>query len=235
MKRFLCLMYGVAAYLVFLGSNIYAIGFTGNLFVEKSIDSAQRVSVPVAIVINASLLLLFAVQRSIMARQSFKNRWARIVPAPIERSSYVLLASISLMALVWLWQPIGVEIWTVNSTAGKGLLLFFFFLGWSLVFISTFLINHMDLFGLRQVWRYYKGQQHECLPLRTTLFYRFARVPLHFGFLLALWCAPVMTASHLMFAIVCTGYIFSLIQFEDRDVVTVFGAMIIPFGKKKVS
>jgi methanethiol S-methyltransferase len=234
MKRFWFLLYGVAAYLVFLGAVAYAIGFTGNLFVKKSLDSAQRVSLPVAIFTNLAVLLLFVLQHGIMARPSFKKLWNKYVPAPVERSSYILLVSISLLLLMSLWQPLGGVVWTVTGQAGKGFLLFFFFLGWSLVFLSTFLYNHFGLFGLRQVWEFYNDRPHEATAFRTSFFYRFVRHPLYSGFLLAAWCAPVMTVSHLLLAIVCTAYILVTIQFDEKDLATSLGAMLIPFGKKKV-
>lgn len=234
MKRFWFLLYGVVAYGVFLGAVAYAIGFTGNLFVTKSLDSAQRVSLPVAILTNLAVLLLFVVQHGIMARPSFKKLWDKYVPAPVERSSYILLVSISLVMLMLLWQPLGGVVWTVTGLAGKGFLLFFFFLGWSLVFLSTFLYNHFGLFGLRQVWEFYNDRPHEVTAFRTSFFYRFVRHPLYLGFLLAAWCAPVMTVSHLLLAIVCTAYILVTIQFDEKDLATSLGAMLIPFGKKKV-
>jgi methanethiol S-methyltransferase len=210
MKRYLFLLYGIVAYLIFFVTILYAIGFTGNLVVPKSIDGIPQVSLPVAITTNIGLLLLFALQRSIMARATFRGRWAKIIPLPIERSSFVLVASCCLMLMMWLWQPMGGTIWTVTGLAGKGFLQFFFFLGWGLVFISTFLMNHFDLFGLRQVWLHFNNKPYEQLSFRTPLFYRFVRHPLYLGFLLAFWCTPVMTASHLLFAIICTGYIISL-------------------------
>jgi protein-S-isoprenylcysteine O-methyltransferase Ste14 len=235
MKRLIYLSYGAAAYLVFLAGVVYAIGFTGNLFLAKSIDSAQRVSLPVAIITDFSLLFLFILQFIIMASPSFKQRWNKRVPPPIERSSFILVGSISFLLLMTLWQPIGGTIWMITSLAGKGFLSFFFFLGWSLVFISTFLINHFDLFGLRQVWRHYKGLPHEQLYFRKSLFYRFVRHPMYFGLLLACWCVPVMTSSHLLVAIMCTGYVIAAIQYEEKDLTSVFGGLIISFGKKKVS
>jgi protein-S-isoprenylcysteine O-methyltransferase Ste14 len=234
MKRFCFLLYGVVAYLVFLGAVAYAIGFTGNLFVTKSLDSAQRVSLPVAIFTNLAVLLLFVLQHGIMGRPSFKKLWHKYVPAPVERSSYILLVSISLVMLMLLWQPLGGVVWTVTGQAGKGFLLFFFFLGWSLVFLSTFLYNHFGLFGLRQVWEFYNDRPHEIIAFRTSFFYRFVRHPLYFGFFLAAWCAPVMTVAHLLLAIVCTAYILVTSQFDEKDLATSLGAMLIPFGKKKV-
>jgi methanethiol S-methyltransferase len=209
MKRYLILLYGIVAYLVFFVTILYAIGFTGNLVVSKTIDGNPQVSMLVAITTNTFLLLLFALQHSIMPRSSFKRRWANLIPAPIERSSYVLVASICLVLIMWLWQPMDGTIWNVNSLAGKGFMQFFFFLGWGLVFISTLLMNHLDVFGLRQVWFYFNDKPYQQLTFRTPLFYRFVRHPLYLGFVLAFWCTPVMTTSHLLFAIICTGYIIS--------------------------
>lgn len=209
MKRYSFLMYGIVAYLVFFVTILYAIGFTGNLVVSKSIDGIQRVSLPVAISINIALLFLFALQHSILPGSAFKRRLSKLVPPEIERSTYVLTASGSLVLLMWLWQPMGGTIWMVTGLAGKGLLQFFFFLGWGLIYISTLLINHFDLFGLKQVWQYFNGRPYEPMPFRTPMFYRFVRTPLYIGFVLAFWCTPVMTASHLLFSIICTSFIVS--------------------------
>jgi protein-S-isoprenylcysteine O-methyltransferase Ste14 len=219
MKRYLILLYGIVAYLVFFVTILYAIGFTGNLVVSKTIDGNPQVSMLAAIGTNTALLLLFALQHSIMPRSSFKRRLANLIPAPIERSSYVLMASFCLVLIMWLWQPMNGTIWHVNSLAGKGFLQFFFFLGWGLVFISTLLMNHLDVFGLRQVWFYFNDKPYQQLTFRTPLFYRFVRHPLYLGFVLAFWCTPVMTTSHLLFAIICTGYILTALQFEERGVV----------------
>lgn len=245
MKRYSFLVYGIVAYFVFLVTIFYTIGFTGNLVVPKTIDGVPGVSLLIAITINSALVLLFALQHSIMSRASFKRRWTKIVPLPIERSTFVLMASFCLMLLMYLWQPMGGTLWVVTGLAGKGILQFLFFLGWGLVFISTFLINHFDLFGLRQVWMNFRDRPYEQLKFRTPLFYKIVRHPLYLGFVLAFWCTPVMTASHLLFAILCTGYILTAIRFEEKDLATVFGEkyrqykkqipMIIPFSKKKVS
>jgi methanethiol S-methyltransferase len=209
MKRFLYLIYGIVAYLVFCGTILYAIGFTGNLVVPKTIDGTPQVSVMTAIATNTGLMLLFALQHSIIPRSSFRRRLASMVPLPLERITSVLIASCCLILMMWLWQPIAGIIWSVTGLAGKGLLQFFFFLGWGLVFISTLLISHFDLFGLRQVWFYFNGKPYASTPVRTPMFYRFVRNPLYLGFVLAFWCTPVMTASHLLFAIICTAYILT--------------------------
>lgn len=162
MKKVLFLLYGAGSYCIFLGTILYAIGFVGNLFVGKSIDSTPQTSFLSAAFINASLLLLFALQHSIMARPAFKEWWIKYVPQPLERSTYVLLASVCLIMLMWLWQPMGGMVWQVENTVLKTVLSIAYLSGWSIVFTSTFLINHFDLFGLRQVWLYYKGS-----PIRT--------------------------------------------------------------------
>ena len=243
MKRMIFLLYGAAAYLFFLGTILYAIGFVGNLFVPKSIDGTPTTPLAQAILINALLLLLFALQHSIMARPAFKKWWTKIIPEPLERSTYVLLASLCLMLMMWQWQPVGGIIWSVKSGAIKTILLIAYFIGWTVVFFSTFLINHFDLFGLRQVWLNFLDKPYTHLPFRTPLLYRWVRHPLYFGFLLAFWSAPVMTVSHLLFAVLTTGYIFTAIQLEEKDLIKTFDEkynsykeqvpMIIPFKKAR--
>lgn len=243
MKKVFSLLYGVICYLAFFGTILYAIGFVGNFIVPKTIDSEPQVPLSKAVLINASLLLLFALQHSIMARPAFKRWWTKIIPEHLERSTYVLLASSCLILLMWQWQPIGGVVWSVENETVKKLFLVFYILGWSIVFLSTFLINHFDLFGLRQVWLYFLGKSYTQLPFRTPLFYKLVRHPLYMGFLIAFWSTPVMTAAHLLFAILTTGYIFTAIQFEERDLMSVYGEkyrnykksapMIIPFSKRK--
>jgi protein-S-isoprenylcysteine O-methyltransferase Ste14 len=243
MKRTISLLYGVVCYLIFLGSLLYAIGFVGNLVVPKSIDGDPGVPLLNAILIDASLLLVFALQHSIMARPAFKKWWTKIIPEQLERSTYVLLASLCLLLMMWQWQPIGGVIWSVNNEVVKMVLLFFFLTGWAIVLISTFLINHFDLFGLRQVWLFFRGKPYAHLPFRVPIFYRFVRHPLYLGFLIAFWSTPVMTAAHLLFAVLTTGYILTAIQFEEKDLGTQFGnkyssykkqvPMILPLVKRK--
>ena len=242
MKKAIVLLYGVIAYFLFLGAILYAIGFVGNLVVQKTIDGTPGVSLLQAILINASLLLLFALQHSIMARPAFKRWWTRFVPEQIERSTFVLLASLFLLLMMWKWQPMGGIIWSVQNKVGIVILTGLFFLGWAIVFISTFLINHFDLFGLRQVWVYFRGKKYEPLAFRIPLFYRFVRHPLYLGFLIAFWSTPVMTVAHLFFAAITTGYILTAIRFEEKDLITHYGEKylnykkwvpkIIPFAKK---
>ena len=242
MKRILFLLYGVIAYFIFFGTFLYAIGFVGNLFVPKSIDGTPAVSLTKAILTNASVLLLFALQHSIMARPAFKRWWTNFVPEPLERSTYVLLASLCLALMMWQWQPVGGVVWSTENQLVISILSGTFVLGWGLVLISTFLINHFDLFGLRQTWFYFTGRKYEPLPFRVPLFYRYVRHPLYLGFLIAFWSTPVMTVAHLLFAVLTTGYILTAIKFEEKDLVTHFGekylaykqsaSKIIPFLKR---
>ena len=245
MKKIFSLLYGLVCYLAFFGTILYAIGFVGNLIVPKTIDGEPQAPLLKAILINASLLLLFALQHSIMARPAFKTWWTSIIPHHLERSTYVLLASLCLMLLMWQWQPIGGVIWSIENETVKNILLVVYLAGWAIVFISTFLINHFDLFGLRQVWLHFRCKPYVQLPFRVPMFYRFVRHPLYFGFLIAFWSAPVMTIAHLLFAVLTTGYIFTAIQLEEKDLMHVYGEkyrhykkwvpMIIPFSKRKNS
>jgi protein-S-isoprenylcysteine O-methyltransferase Ste14 len=241
MKKTLILLYGVISYVFFFGTFLYAFGFVGNLFVPKTIDGPPQSSLAQAILINASLLLLFALQHSIMARPAFKAKWTKLIPEPIERSTYVLFSSLCLLLLVWQWQPMGGFIWSVENTVGKNILAALFISGWLIVLLSTFMINHFDLFGLRQVWFYFIGKRYEPLQFRVPFFYKYVRHPLYLGWLISFWATPVMSAAHLLFAILTTGYIFTAIYFEERDLISHFGVkyseykkkvpMILPFGK----
>jgi methanethiol S-methyltransferase len=219
MKRLLVLAYGVAAYVVFLATFLYAIAFVGGFGVPRRLDGPLEGTLASALAIDAVLLAIFAVQHSVMARRWFKERWTRIVPPAIERSTYVLAASLALMLLFWQWRAIGVEIWSVESTAARGALWTLFAAGWLTVLAVTFLINHFDLFGLRQVWLAFTGRPYTRVSFRTPLPYRYVRHPLYFGFLLAFWMTPAMTLAHLVFAIATTAYIVLAIQFEERDLV----------------
>jgi protein-S-isoprenylcysteine O-methyltransferase Ste14 len=223
LKRILFFVYGVVSYLIFFGTFLYAIGFIGNFGVPTTLDGAARGSLVTGLLINAGLLTLFAVQHSVMARKWFKEWWTRIVPQPIERSTYVLFSSVALILLFALWQPLGVVIWSVEDPTGRLVLRSLFAFGWGLVLFSTFLINHFDLFGLRQVWRYLLGQPYNSLGFTTPGPYRLVRHPLYVGWLFAFWMTPLMTLAHLVFAIATTAYILLAIQFEERDLVREYG------------
>jgi protein-S-isoprenylcysteine O-methyltransferase Ste14 len=239
-KRLFVLLFGAASYAVFFATFLYAFGFIGNVIVPKSIDSDPAVSFTQALLIDAGLLGLFALQHSIMARQWFKRAWTRIIPEPAERSAYVLLSSLALILLFWQWQPLGGIIWSLDNLVWQGLMYGLFAAGWLIVLVSTFMINHFDLFGLRQVWLYFRGKPYTPLQFRTPFFYRYVRHPLYLGWLLAFWCTPVMTAAHLFFAIMTTAYILIAIRFEERDLVSQHGdsyrsyrdrvPMILPVG-----
>lgn len=233
MARVLYLLYGVVVYALFLGTFLYAIGFVedfhyplfgGLVFVPRSIDhGGTRSSLIAALLVDTALLSLFAVQHSAMARKGFKEVWTRVVPQPIERSTYVLFASLCLILLFSFWRPIGGVVWEVRgeglASAIKGVSI----AGFGLAVISTFLINHLDLFGLRQVFRNLQGHQPAALSFIAPGIYKWVRHPLYLGFLIAFWAAPVMTVGHLLFAIAMTGYVLVAIQLEERDLIRELG------------
>jgi len=216
-KRILAFVYGVACYLAFFATFLYAIGFIGNFWVPKSMDSGPQMPLSSALAINIALLGLFAVQHSVMARQWFKAAWTKAVPQPVERSTYVLFSSLALILLFWKWQPLGGVVWSVDGMAERLALNTLYALGWITILIATFLINHFDLFGLRQVWLFLIGKPYTGLPFATPGLYRYVRHPLYVGWFLVFWAAPVMTVTHLIFAIATTAYILIAIQFEERD------------------
>jgi protein-S-isoprenylcysteine O-methyltransferase Ste14 len=223
-KRILFFVFGSFSYLIFLVTFLYAVCFIGNFGVPRTLDGAASGPLGVSFAIDAGLLALFAVQHSVMARKWFKDRWTRIVPPPVERSTYVLLSSLALLLMFWQWRPLGGVVWSVTDPTARIVLLALFAFGWSLVLVSTFLINHFDLFGLRQVWLYFTGKPYTMLRFRTPGPYRLVRHPLYVGWFFAFWMTPVMTSAHLLFAVMTTAYILVAIQFEERDLVREHGA-----------
>lgn len=241
-KRYVIFSYGLVCYAVFLATFLYAIGFIGNFAVPKSIDSPRAGTLLAALLINLGLLGLFAVQHSVMARPAFKRWWTRIVPVAAERSTYTLLSSLALILLFVFWQPLGGVVWHVDSPVGRALLYGGFAFGWALVLVSTFLINHFDLFGLRQVWLYLLRKPYTPVEFRMPLAYRIVRHPLYVGWFFAFWCTPTMTVTHLVFALATTGYILIAIQLEERDLVAAHPEyadyrrrvpMLVPFFKRR--
>ncbi len=243
MKRVLVFTYGVICYAIFFATFLYAAGFIGNFFVPKSIDSGATVPLGMALLINEALLGLFALQHSVMARQGFKKLLTKIITPAAERSTYVLLSSVCLILLFAYWQPMGGVIWDVQEATGRAILYALFAFGWLLVLVTTFLINHFDLFGLRQVWLYLRGKDYKPLGFVTPGPYKLVRHPLYVGWFFAFWATPTMTAAHLVFAIATTAYILFAIQLEERDLQKIHGAnyvnyrrdvpMLIPALRKK--
>jgi protein-S-isoprenylcysteine O-methyltransferase Ste14 len=222
-NRVATFIYGVFCYLIFFGTFLYAVGFIGNIIVPKSIDSGRSGALSETLLIDAGLLALFAFQHSLMARPWFKRAWTRVVPRQAERSTYVLFSSLALLLLFWQWRPIGGVVWNVENPMLRLVLFGLCAKGWLLVLGSTFLINHFDLFGLRQVYLYLIGKEYTQLQFGTPIFYRHVRHPLYLGWLFAFWATPTMTITHLFFAIATTVYILLAIQFEEKDLIDLHG------------
>ena len=244
-KRILFFGFGLASYAFFFATFLYFIAFVGGFFVPHRLDAPLDGSIGAAIAINLGLVALFGLQHSVMARRGFKERWTQVLPWSIERSTFVLAASLALAFLMWQWRPIGIEIWSVENAAARGVLWTLFATGWATVLTVTFLINHFDLFGLRQVWLPLIGRPYARVPFRTPLPYRYVRHPLYSGFLLAFWMTPTMTLAHLVFALATTAYIVLAIQFEERDLVAEHGGayqeyrrrvpMLVPFSRGRAT
>ena len=217
MKRLPVFVYGLLSYAVSLAVFLYAAGFMINLWVPRSMDSPRVVSLTTALLTDLGLLALFAVQHSVMARPAFKRWWTRFIPEAAERSTYVLVSSLALMLVFWLWQPLGGVIWAIDAPAGVNTMYAAYAAGWLLLLYSTFLINHFDLLGLRQVWLHLRGKHYTPVPFRSPWLYRQVRHPLYVGWLMIFWATPVMTVTHLVFALMTTAYILVALRFEERD------------------
>ena len=223
MSRILSLAYGVVSYLIFFATFLYAIGFVGNFAVPTTLDGEPTASTTTALLINLGLLALFAIQHSVMARPTFKRWWTKFVPVHLERSTYTLFSSLALIAMFALWQPMGGSLWTVTGDAGRVALFSLYAFGWGLLLFVTFLINHFDLFGLRQVWLHFRGRPYTSLNFVTPWLYRQVRHPLYVAWLIIFWATPTMTVAHLLFAVMTTAYILIAIQLEERNLIDEHG------------
>lgn len=232
MKRVLFFAYGVGCHLLFLGVYAWMAAFVGNFVIPRTIDSTPPTPVAVAMVIDVLLLLLFAVQHSVMARPAFKRLWTRLVPVPIERSTYVLLSCVVTAVLMWQWRAIDLVVWDVRQPVGRAVLWGLFAAGWLMVPLVSLMINHFDLFGTRQVWLYLRGKEYTHLPFRTPMLYGKVRHPLYVGWALAFWATPTMTVGHLLFAGMLTLYMGVAAVFEERDLMRVYGGLYAEYRRK---
>jgi protein-S-isoprenylcysteine O-methyltransferase Ste14 len=232
MRRSFYLLYGIAAYVLFLGVFLYAVGFVGNVFVPRSIDAVPSLPLGWAALVNALLLGIFAIQHSVMARPTFKRWWTRFVPEPIERSTYVLFSNAAMILLFLGWCPMGGVIWDVQHPAARSFLLTLFAIGWAIVLVTTFMINHFDLFGLRQVWLAYRNIPYTPPRFDEPGFYAHVRHPLYVGWMIAFWATPTMTAAHLLFAVLTTAYILVAIWFEERNLVDLYGRDYVEYRRR---
>ena len=241
MSRFILFFYGLVSYVVFFVTFLYAIGFVSGLVVPKTIDTGTVVPMAEALIVNLLLMSVFAIQHSVMARKQFKQWWTQFVPKTVERSTYVLLASLALVLLFWQWRPIPTVVWQIDNAQIAMAVTGLSFVGWLVVLTSTFLINHFELFGLHQVANNLTGRPMPALRFRTPLYYQFVRHPIYLGFIIAFWAAPTMTVGHLLFAAVTMAYIVIGILLEERDLVDLFGddyrrykdrvSMLVPWRK----
>ncbi len=242
MGRIISFVYGVLAHLGFLVAFMYLIGFLGNFVVPKSIDSGQAGPVGQALLINVILIAIFGIPHSVMARPGFKQWWTKVVPQHIERSTYVMISNLLVALLMWQWQPMVGVIWNVEHPVGASVLWGLFGIGWVMIVLTSFVINHFDLFGLRQVYLHLRGMEYTPLEFKAKWIYQYIRHPLMLGWIIAFWSTPQMSAGHLVFAVGTTVYILIAIQFEERDLVKYHGedyenyrrkvSMLIPFKKK---
>lgn len=246
MGRLLAFVYGALSYVIFFVTFLYAIGFVGNILVPKSIDVGPPAgTLTRALIMNIILLSIFAVQHSVMARPEFKRVWTKVVPEPVERSTFVLFSSLALILMFWQWRTIPDVVWDVQNAAGQYFLLGLFALGWGMVLLSTFLISHFDLFGLRQVYLYARAEEYSPEGFKEVFLYKIVRHPIMLGFIIAFWATPRMTYGHLLFAAVTTVYIIVAIQFEERDIKGMHGAeydayrsrvsMLVPMPRKRTT
>jgi protein-S-isoprenylcysteine O-methyltransferase Ste14 len=232
MSRVGIFLYGLVSYVLFLGVFLYGIGFIGGFLTPTLLDGTPSRPLMEALAIDLGLLAVFAIQHSGMARPAFKRWWTRIIPEAAERSTYVLVSSLALVALFVHWQPIGGVVWSAPEGIGRAFVIGLYLFGWLLLLYTTFLIDHFDLFGLAQVWRRLAGENYRPPQFRTPSLYRLVRHPLYIGWLIIFWAAPVMTVSHLIFAVMTTAYILIAIQLEERDLVTAFGNDYVAYRRR---